>query len=91
MVVAVDQEAAHVVDQPAAAERMGGRRVGEVVADHLDADAQLAQRRVVEVERLLPAPGREDPNVGRAVVGAGGERQLVAGRHTRHHIAPPGV
>jgi hypothetical protein len=91
MVVAVDQEAAHVVDQPAAAERMGGRRVGEVVADHLHADPQLPQRRVVEIERRRCPLPRKHRDVARAVVGAGGQGQLVRGRDARHHVAPPGV
>ena len=47
-VVAVDGVAGDVVDDAAAAQRVRRRRVGAVVADHLHADLQLAQHRIVE-------------------------------------------
>src|ERR1041384_3113608 len=47
-VVAVDHEALHVLDDVPVGERVRGRRVGKMVADHLHTDLQLAQTRVVE-------------------------------------------
>src|SRR5205814_4394814 len=86
-VVAVDRVAAHVLDDAARGERVRGRRVRAVVADHLHADFQSPQGGVVErvdVKFFVPAV---DEDVGRAVVGRGRLRKLEARGHADHDVA----
>jgi len=47
-IVAEDRVADHVLHEATVAQGVGRRTVAEVVADHLHADAEIAQTRVVE-------------------------------------------
>jgi hypothetical protein len=66
---------------------MGRRRVGEVIADHLHANGQRAQARVVESAQLQPIGRARDEYVRRAVVRTRRRKHLEVARHPEDDVA----
>jgi hypothetical protein len=90
-IIAVDREAAHILDDAAPCERLSGRRVHAVVADELDADLPDAKTWIIE---RFPGSLRRDVGDVRLLrrsapnmVARGGRRLRGVGRGARRALA----
>ena len=86
-IVAVDQVAAHVVDDATPRQRVRGRGVLRVVADHLHTDPKLPQPWVIERRDIQMPVGARDEHVGRAVVRPRRRQRLDAARDAQPKVA----
>src|SRR5438067_1385056 len=87
----VDQIADDVADGAAVGQRMRGRRVDVIVADHLHAHAPLFEARIVERLDAEVAVAARDEDVRGAVVGLGGPGQLEIAGNADDHVAVAGL
>ena len=90
-IVAVQHVAAYVVDDAASAQRMRRRRVGEIVTDHLHADRQRPQARVIESAQLHAIRRTRDEYIRRAIVRSRRRQHFQIACYSRDEIAQTGL